>query len=592
MDMNYRVTNDADDNTEGTLRTIIQSANAHPNSTITFASNITVIRLTASPLQITNTMTISASAVGVTISGCSITNILTINSVQNNPIVNLRYLTFTDSYHHLAAITINKSDVTMDHCAIMNNVSTGLMGSGIAVTDANVTLTDCNFAHNTLTSTDIVSMATGAGIYAADGSLRLTRCNLTNNTITNKKASFGGAIYSSNNVIQMDLCVFSENGSAAVTGSAIYATTDNGNITINRSSFINNNGQFSIYVDANNGLLNISNSTLVNPNASALYCRAVKLINCTVVNNESGILLYGTTNLTSTIINCTIVNNVVGLEYDQSVAAHLIPIIGNTIVAKNGVDVMGTFNSEGGNFIGLVKQAVGFNNKDQVGQTEPIDPRLNPLGNYGGPTLTLTAQFDSPILNKGLNSNLTFFLDQRGFKRIVDKTVDVGSTELQKVCLAGDSMVLVKNVHTNEISHCALQAVYASDHLVWSAISHQFVPIVYNIISGMSTQFVKVKQNSVALEVPNMDLHLTSGHVVWINGIYLKAADIPGCVPVTLTAQKIYTICTDHKNIIKIANMDVTTYGIDDWHAYSKKMGIHWINNEKQTNNDKQIISK
>ena len=69
----------------------------------------------------------------------------------------------------------------------------------------------------------------------------------------------------------------------------------------------------------------------------------------------------------------------------------------NTLVAANFADevnddVSGDFLSRGGNLIGDVGSASGFTDGvqgDQVGQTGAvIDPRLGPLQDNGGPTIT------------------------------------------------------------------------------------------------------------------------------------------------------------------------------------------------------------
>jgi hypothetical protein len=59
----------------------------------------------------------------------------------------------------------------------------------------------------------------------------------------------------------------------------------------------------------------------------------------------------------------------------------------------------------------------------------PIDPKLRPLGFYGGPTQTVALYADSPAINAGLNPNgLTS--DQRGFgPRSVSGATDIGSFE-------------------------------------------------------------------------------------------------------------------------------------------------------------------
>jgi len=69
---------------------------------------------------------------------------------------------------------------------------------------------------------------------------------------------------------------------------------------------------------------------------------------------------------------------------------------------------------------------------DLVGtSTSPIDPLLNPLGDYGGPTPTVTLQAASPARQAGNPAAVDGTIDQRGYPRLVDGLVDIGAVEMQ-----------------------------------------------------------------------------------------------------------------------------------------------------------------
>src|SRR5262249_60331773 len=73
----------------------------------------------------------------------------------------------------------------------------------------------------------------------------------------------------------------------------------------------------------------------------------------------------------------------------------------NTIVAGNissdAPDVSGSLTSEGHNLIGNGTGGSGFADSDMVGTSaDPIDPQLEPLGDYGGPTPTMRPLPTSP----------------------------------------------------------------------------------------------------------------------------------------------------------------------------------------------------
>src|SRR5262249_6569659 len=109
----------------------------------------------------------------------------------------------------------------------------------------------------------------------------------------------------------------------------------------------------------------------------------------------------------------------------------------NTIIAGNSADgfdpdVTGSFASQGHNLIGiLTSNATGFVASDLTGTAaSPLDPRLGPLKNNGGPTFTHALRGNSPALNAGDNDNAPP-TDQRGQARIVGGTIDIGAFEAQ-----------------------------------------------------------------------------------------------------------------------------------------------------------------
>jgi hypothetical protein len=109
----------------------------------------------------------------------------------------------------------------------------------------------------------------------------------------------------------------------------------------------------------------------------------------------------------------------------------------NTIVAGNtspgAPDVFGAVSSQGHNLIGDGTGGSGFADTDFVGtSSDPIDPQLEPLGDYGGPTPTMRPLPTSPVVDSGDNTDAPD-TDQRGFDRIVkgDDVIDIGAVELQ-----------------------------------------------------------------------------------------------------------------------------------------------------------------
>ncbi len=110
----------------------------------------------------------------------------------------------------------------------------------------------------------------------------------------------------------------------------------------------------------------------------------------------------------------------------------------NTIIARNasnagGPDVTGGFTSGGHNLVGvLTADATGFVASDLRGTAaHPLDPKLKPLANNGGPTRTHALAAGSPALNAGDNAGAPA-TDQRGSTRIVGGVIDIGAYESRR----------------------------------------------------------------------------------------------------------------------------------------------------------------
>ncbi len=111
-------------------------------------------------------------------------------------------------------------------------------------------------------------------------------------------------------------------------------------------------------------------------------------------------------------------------------------IIAGQSTAESSLDVFGQLNSLGNNLVSEGGGAGGFIGSDQVGtHVSPIDPKLAPLGDYGGPTKTHALLANSPAIDAGNNTGVTS-TDQRGADRVLDgpdgnstATVDIGAFE-------------------------------------------------------------------------------------------------------------------------------------------------------------------
>jgi hypothetical protein len=104
-----------------------------------------------------------------------------------------------------------------------------------------------------------------------------------------------------------------------------------------------------------------------------------------------------------------------------------------------------------------VGTAVGSNLGTAIGtiagtNSAPINPKLQILSNYGGPTRTMALLPSSPAVDRGQNDYVVYPEDQRGFPRIRDgngdgiSVVDMGAYELLRGDLDGNGAVQAADI--------------------------------------------------------------------------------------------------------------------------------------------------
>jgi hypothetical protein len=190
-----------------------------------------------------------------------------------------------------------------------------------------------------------------------------------------------------------------------------------------------------------------------------------ELVNSTIADNQAigglsasvgslavGGGLYFGNKATATLTNITVAGNKASLPQgavgetdgggilNDSGSVTLV----NTLVALNsataGPDFDGAVGAGSGhNLIGDATGSQGFSaatQGDLLGTTaNPLNPRLGPLQDNGGPTPTLALLPGSPALDAGLDSALSVTgpSDQRGqgFARVVNGAIDIGAFEVQ-----------------------------------------------------------------------------------------------------------------------------------------------------------------
>jgi hypothetical protein len=391
----FTVTNLLDDGSVGSLRWAVNQVNATGGSqTIDFDSTVfntpQTITLTGSQLELTDTTgteTIAGPNVGVTVSGGELSRVFQIDRMVKASISGLIISggSVRGTMRASGGGLFNAGTTTLTNCTISGN-SVSLIGNysyipknggGGVSNQGTLSLINCTVSNN-LAYSSFYGSAAGGGINNYDGTLSLTNCTVSGNSIGIKGAFASG----------------SGGGIANYLGTATLT-----NCTVNGNSATSDGG----------GLYNAS----------------------------------GTTTLT----NSTVSGNT-GYKGGGLVTLNSYSTLNNTLVAGNSSDILGFCTiTSGFNLVGNGTGLFNLNNGvngNQVGTTaNPINPLLAALGNYGGPTQTMALLPGSPALDTGSNAlavnsqGKPLTMDQGGFQRIVNGTVDIGAFESSGFSLSG-----------------------------------------------------------------------------------------------------------------------------------------------------------
>lgn len=237
----------------------------------------------------------------------------------------------------------------------------------------------------------------GGAIYN-EGSATIERCSFKGNSVSN----YGGCIHNAlNATLVVSGSSFTVTSGMVGNSAGFYggAISNSGVLTVNGSTFDRNTSSFeggAIYSDFSS-TLTINNSTFFG-NHATIYGGAVFngsprmiLASSTVVENSADQIGGGVYN-----------------DFFGTPSA----TIENTIVTQNTAP-------ESTNIFG---PWVGGNNFTSG------DPKLSPLGNFGGPTKTMPPLPDSPVIDAG--GATTLLTDQRGQPRVLRTAPDIGAFEI------------------------------------------------------------------------------------------------------------------------------------------------------------------
>ena len=313
------------------------------------------------------------------------------------------------------------AELTLARSTLSNNSSGG--GGGVFVSaTSSCTIVSTHFTGNS-------AVSAGGGIYNL-GSVSIQGGSVNLNQVTGANAE-GGGISSSNTLLLTDTTV---SGNAVTGSSGIGGGLDNsGTATITRCTFSGNSATGRSGASPPGGGGGINNSgplTLTNSTISG---------NSITAANGGGGGILNTTGGATTLTACTIAFNSCVSPSGGGVASGTGGTVTcrNTVIARNttpnspaiALDVLGTFTTQGFNFIGTSGGTNGFSSTagDLVGGTggAVINPLLDPLADNGGPTRTHALQTGSPAIDVG-SPGFGVVTDQRGFPRFTDTPAVAG----------------------------------------------------------------------------------------------------------------------------------------------------------------------
>jgi hypothetical protein len=358
-------------------------------------------------------------------------------------------------YNAGGTLVVQDSRITANHLrtdSLGNNGGGGIESGYYLGSAGTLTIVNSTVANNEAEG------GSGGGIWLIGGTAILTGVTVTGNSAY---GNFGAGGIGGYGFLTLTGCTISANSTTANGGGI--AVAGSGAASITNCTISGNTGQIGggIYFGFGNGWTLTSSTVAYNQVAASgkgggifvAQRSAVAITNSTVAGNTAGNSATGggicvangsfiSSGGTLTLLNSTVARN----QCDGSggglwVGATKTQVrLANTIVAGNtastgGPDVFGPLLSTSAyNLIGDGTGSSGLtggSNGNQVGTTaRPIDPRLGPLRDNGGPTWTMALLPGSPAIDAGDNTTAPA-TDQRGLPRVMRGRIDIGAFEVQ-----------------------------------------------------------------------------------------------------------------------------------------------------------------
>jgi hypothetical protein len=451
---NFTVTN-LNDTGAGSLRDALDSANSAPGAdTILFQSGLSgTIDLASGSLYSYEPLTVDGPGSDVITLAGSGSDAVFVQYSNPGDDVAIDGLTLSGGYAVFGAnLVAVDTDLTLTD--VVSTDAEAFFGGGLVTNGGDLTIRDSSFTGN-------YAYLAAAGLYVCtDGAVDIDGVTISNN----EAGGFSAGSLCAPTVNISDSRVTGNEGEQGTGGLYLYA----GNGSIEASTFSGNTGGDDPY--SSGGALtvygdefSIDRSTIADNSAMlgggiAVQCGSTMTITrSTVSGNQAGLDGGGVASCDASLIteNSTIANNTAeyfgggisgyaGNGYELSLTATT--VVGNTAAEGGGIEVVGAEPASlqsslvadntaptGPNLLGdfsgndnLVGPASGGTLIGAGNQLGVADPMLLPLADNGGPTQTVLADPDSPIVDAG-SPSLDGTNDQRGLGR---NDTDVGALEV------------------------------------------------------------------------------------------------------------------------------------------------------------------
>ncbi|HST27065.1 MAG TPA: choice-of-anchor Q domain-containing protein [Rudaea sp.] len=396
------VTSCADDNGAGTLRSVVTGAGE--GDTIN-ASALTCGAITlaqgAIPIYQNDLTLLGPGANALAVDGAGLDRVFVhygYGTLDLQQLTVRNGLAVVTGYHVTGgACVISNGYVRLDNATVSGCLASGEGAYGGGVTARGVSLYSSTLTGNTALGShpNTFTAAYGGGAMAYRGQAYLFQSTVSGNrathTLTDTHGSYctGGGIFS-------DL------------GGYAYRSTLSGNYSFGSGGGLATHAGFGISDST------IAGNTARYKSGGGVFARVFDTMlvnNSTIAANKAGTAGAG----------IYLIGVVGALTLQSSIVAN------NTVAGANAdIATMGAFTIGGSN--NLVTAAAA--NVILPGATLQSDPRLWPLADNGGPTLTMALQVGSPAVDAGANPS-SLASDQRGagFPRVLGAVTDIGAFE-------------------------------------------------------------------------------------------------------------------------------------------------------------------